>query len=130
MRTVTLEVASREEVTRRALAAFKGKKQQSRISFATPELLLKVLTAKRWELKVLGRAGIDYGPDTRPGADIFLADINDDGRADFCRFVGQRSTKQTFVCTLATSSGFGPREVRAEILRPDGDTPGLMVDRR
>ena len=39
MKTVTLEVASREEVTRRALAAFTGKKQQARISFATPELL-------------------------------------------------------------------------------------------
>ena len=58
MKTVTLEVASREEVTRRALAAFKGKKQQARISFATPELLWKVLTAKRWELlKVLAGQG-------------------------------------------------------------------------
>lgn len=50
MKTVTLEVSSREDVTRRALSAFKGKKQQARISFATPELLWKVLTAKRWEL--------------------------------------------------------------------------------
>jgi predicted transcriptional regulator len=58
MKTVTLEVASREEVTRRALAAFKGKRQQARISFATPELLWKVLTAKRWELlKVLAGQG-------------------------------------------------------------------------
>ena len=50
MKTVTLEVASRDDVTRRALEAFKGKKQRARISFATPELLWKVLTAKRWEL--------------------------------------------------------------------------------
>lgn len=50
MKMVTLEVASREEVTRRALEAFKGRRQQARISFATPELLWKVLTAKRWEL--------------------------------------------------------------------------------
>ncbi|HLE57829.1 MAG: transcriptional regulator [Acidobacteria bacterium RIFCSPLOWO2_02_FULL_65_29] len=50
MKTVTLEVASREEVTRRALEALRGKKQRARISFATPELLWKVLTAKRWEL--------------------------------------------------------------------------------
>jgi len=58
MKTVTLEVASREEVTRRALAAFKGKRQQARISFATPELLWKVLTAKRWELlKILAGQG-------------------------------------------------------------------------
>lgn len=50
MKTVTLQVASRAEVTRRALEAFRGKKQRARISFATPELLWKVLTAKRWEL--------------------------------------------------------------------------------
>jgi len=50
MKTVTLEVASRDDVTRRALEAFKGKRQRARISFATPELLWKVLTARRWEL--------------------------------------------------------------------------------
>jgi len=50
MKTVTLEVASREDVTRRALEAFRGKKQRARISFATPELLWKVLTAKRWDV--------------------------------------------------------------------------------
>jgi predicted transcriptional regulator len=50
MKTVTLEVSSREDVTRRALEAFRGKKQRARISFATPELLWKVLTAKRWEV--------------------------------------------------------------------------------
>jgi len=50
VKTVTLEVVSRDDVTRRALAAFKGKTQQPRISFATPELLWRVLTAKRWEL--------------------------------------------------------------------------------
>jgi predicted transcriptional regulator len=58
MKTVTLEVASREEVTRRALDAFKGKKHRARISFATPELLWKVLTAKRWEvLKAMAGQG-------------------------------------------------------------------------
>lgn len=58
MRTVTLEVAVREDVTRRALAAFRGKKQRARISFATPELLWKVLTAKRWEvLKAMAGQG-------------------------------------------------------------------------
>src|SRR5205823_2873009 len=44
------EVASTEAVKRRASEAFKGRKQGARISFATPELLWKVLTAKRWEL--------------------------------------------------------------------------------
>lgn len=51
MKTVTLEVASREDVTRRALEALRGKKQRARIGFATPELLWKVLTGKRWEVR-------------------------------------------------------------------------------
>src|SRR5258708_40215332 len=50
MKTVTLQVAKLEEVKRRVRDAFKGKKQGSRISFATPELLFRLLTAKRWEL--------------------------------------------------------------------------------
>jgi hypothetical protein len=36
MKNVTLDVASVPDVTRRALDAFKGKKQGARISFATP----------------------------------------------------------------------------------------------
>ena len=50
MNTVTLSVASRKDVTRRALAAFAGKKQGAQISFASAELLWKVLNVKRWEL--------------------------------------------------------------------------------
>jgi predicted transcriptional regulator len=50
MKTVTLEVATLKDVKRRARDAFKGRKQGSRISFATPELLFKLMTAKRWEL--------------------------------------------------------------------------------
>src|SRR6266498_1447452 len=50
MKVVTVDVSSTEEVKRRALEAFSGKKQRPRISFATPELLWKVLTPKRWEL--------------------------------------------------------------------------------
>ena len=58
MKTVTLDVASHDDVTRRALEALKGKKQQARISFATPELLWKVLTTKRWDLlKVMAGQG-------------------------------------------------------------------------
>ena len=58
MKTVTLEVASRDDVTRRALEALRGRKQRARISFATPELLWKVLTAKRWEvLKAMAGQG-------------------------------------------------------------------------
>ena len=50
MKTVTLQVDKFDVVKRRARDAFKGKKQGSRISFETPELLFRLLTAKRWEL--------------------------------------------------------------------------------
>src|SRR6476619_1994380 len=50
MKTVTLEVATLQEVKSRAQAAFSGRKQGARISFATPELLFRLMTAKRWEL--------------------------------------------------------------------------------
>lgn len=58
MHTVTLQVSSREETNKRFLAAFGGEAQGAVISFATPELLWRVLTAKRWELlKALCGAG-------------------------------------------------------------------------
>ncbi len=50
MRTVTLEVSSREEANRRFLRAFEGQPQGEFISFESPALLFKVLTQKRWEL--------------------------------------------------------------------------------
>lgn len=60
MKTVTLSVQTPKAAMAEALAAAKsGKPQKSaRISFATPELLWRVLTAKRWELlKALCGAG-------------------------------------------------------------------------
>jgi len=50
MRTVTLEVSTREEADHRFLRAFEGELQGAFISFETPALLFKVLTQKRWEL--------------------------------------------------------------------------------
>ena len=50
MRTVTLGIADRKAVTRRAVDAFKGRKQGAHISFSTPELLFRVLTNKRWDV--------------------------------------------------------------------------------
>lgn len=61
MTTVTLSVASREDVTRRALAAFEGKPQGAHISFASVDLLWKVLAPKRMELV---RAMTGAGPIT------------------------------------------------------------------
>jgi predicted transcriptional regulator len=58
MRTVTLEVSSRQATTRRFLRAFEGQQQGEFISFETPALLFKVLTQKRWELlSVMTAAG-------------------------------------------------------------------------
>lgn len=50
MRIVTLSVASGQAVKRRSLDAFSGKRRGAHISFASADLLWKVLTAKRWEL--------------------------------------------------------------------------------
>ena len=60
MKTVTLDVRDSSESMAGFVRAWKtGKSEKSvRISFATPELLWKVLTTKRWELlKVLCGAG-------------------------------------------------------------------------
>lgn len=58
MRTVTLEVSSRETASRRFLRAFEGEPQGTFISFESPELLFKVISGKRWELlKVMTGAG-------------------------------------------------------------------------
>ena len=60
MKTVTLDVRSPAEAMNDFAAAWKTRKAQksARISFASPELLWQVLTAKRWELlKVLCGAG-------------------------------------------------------------------------
>ena len=58
MRTVTLEIASRESVNRRFRNALAGKTQGTRLSFESPALLLKVLSGRRWDLlKVMTGAG-------------------------------------------------------------------------
>lgn len=58
MRTLTLEVSSREKSDRRFVQAFEGESQGAFISFESPELLFKVLAGKRLELlKVMTGAG-------------------------------------------------------------------------
>jgi len=58
MRTVTLEVSTREKTNQRFLRAFEGEAQGTFISFESPELLFKVLAGKRWDLlKVMTGAG-------------------------------------------------------------------------
>ena len=60
MKTVVLDVRSPDQAIAEIASALKSGKAQkhARISFASPELLWKVLTAKRWELlKALCGAG-------------------------------------------------------------------------
>ena len=99
MYTVTLSVASAEDARRRARAAFDGKARGAHISFASAELLWKVLTAKRWELlkamtgeggmtirEAARRVGRDVKAvhgDIRAMLDAGVLDRTDDGRVIF-----------------------------------------------
>jgi predicted transcriptional regulator len=58
MTTVTIGISSVEGTRIRMLRAFQGEKQGAFISFASAELLWKVITPKRWEvLQALTGAG-------------------------------------------------------------------------
>ena len=58
MTTVTLEVSSRDRSNRRFLSALEGNPEGAFISFASPALLFKVFSGKRWDLlKVMAGAG-------------------------------------------------------------------------
>jgi predicted transcriptional regulator len=50
LRTVTIGVSSEADVKARLRRAFHGKQQGAFITFASPELLWKVVTPKRWEI--------------------------------------------------------------------------------
>ena len=50
MNTVILSVTALEDMKRRTHNEFRGERHGARISFASAELLWKVLTVKRWEL--------------------------------------------------------------------------------
>jgi predicted transcriptional regulator len=57
-RTVTIGVSALGDVQGRVRAAFSGETLGAFISFASPELMWKVLTAKRWEIiRVMTGAG-------------------------------------------------------------------------
>ena len=59
MNTVTIGVSSVEDMQRRTAAAFRGKPQGEWITFASAELLWKIMTPRRWELV---RAAAGKGP--------------------------------------------------------------------
>ncbi len=50
MNVLTVTIAPRESVSRRALVAFAGRRQAAQISFNSAELLWEVLGPKRWNL--------------------------------------------------------------------------------
>jgi predicted transcriptional regulator len=50
MTTVTLGVSSIEQTKQRLAGVFRGRARGSFISFASVEILWKVLTSKRWEI--------------------------------------------------------------------------------
>lgn len=57
---VTLSASSREATSERTSADFRGEAQGARISFASVELLWKVLTPRRWAVlrAMAGRGGL------------------------------------------------------------------------
>jgi predicted transcriptional regulator len=58
MTTVTLGISSVEDTKARMRRAFQGKEQGAFISFASAEVLWKVITPKRWEvLRAMTGAG-------------------------------------------------------------------------
>jgi predicted transcriptional regulator len=58
MRTVIIGVDSLDSVKQRLREAFKGKKQASRLSFASLDLMHRILTPNRWRmLQVMMSAG-------------------------------------------------------------------------
>jgi predicted transcriptional regulator len=50
MRNVTFSVGTLDDMKRRVDAALRGKKRGSHVSFSSPELFLRTLTVKRWEI--------------------------------------------------------------------------------
>ena|ERR1044071_8238135 len=50
MAAVTIGIAQLDDTKSRVLRAFEGREQGALISFATVELLWKVVTPKRWEI--------------------------------------------------------------------------------
>ena len=50
MKTVTLQISSPEAIKTRLAAALRGEAQGAFLSFASAEMMWKVLTAKRWEI--------------------------------------------------------------------------------
>jgi hypothetical protein len=76
-----------------------------------------------------GAAGLDTGFTDMP---TYLVDVNDDKRADYCRFVGN-SPNIFLSCALATAAGFGNYDINSGKAPAGfdlgyGHLPRLMAD--
>ena len=96
MNTVTIGISSLKDAQNRTAAAFRGKKQGARISFATEELLWQTLTPKRWALlktmvgqgalpilEIASRVDRDVHSDVHVFLKVGMLEREDDGRVIF-----------------------------------------------
>ena len=77
-------------------------------------------------VELSGQPGMDLGYDNMPR---FMADVDGDGRADFCRFVGNPGS--IFLsCALSTPSGFGQLDWNSSPALDQGydNMPRFMAD--
>jgi predicted transcriptional regulator len=82
MKTVTFDVSSFADVERRARAAFKGKRQGARISFATPQLMFRIMSANRWDIIcVMAGAGPMALPELARRLDRDVKSVHGDAQA-------------------------------------------------
>jgi predicted transcriptional regulator len=99
MNTVTIGVASFDDVKARTAAAFRGEKQGAHLSFASVDLLWRVLTPNRWDIiramtgrgpmslravaKLIGRDVKNTHADVHALLDASIVQKTDDGKVLF-----------------------------------------------
>jgi hypothetical protein len=100
-----------------------GRSDFCRFVGSAPNIVLSCLLATAngfGSNEISGQPGMDLGWDSSFfGTSRFMADVDGDGRADFCRFVGS-APNVVLSCILATPAGFGPKEFTAR--------PGVVMD--
>jgi predicted transcriptional regulator len=80
MATVTIGIASRDEVSARAISAMHGEQQGMFITFPTSELLLEILSGQRWLIlaAMIGAGPLsldEIGNRVSKGADVVRDDV-------------------------------------------------------
>lgn len=80
-----------------------------------PTLSCALATANGFAGELSSVPGIDLG---HAEMGRFMADVNGDGKADFCRFIGPQSSTQ-LSCILSDGHAFGPAMHQSQPLLPD-----------